>query len=320
MIFDKILSVLNGAASIGILPHISADGDALGSSFALALSLKKLGKKAEVILEEGIPGIYGFLPSSYISLVYDKKIRVYDVVVALDTGDTARLGSRYELFEASGNTINIDHHHTNTEFGFYNHVEPDASSTGEIVYKLLKAMGAEFDKDIATCLYLALATDTGGFRFSNTCASTHEVAADLIRNGVDVAGISKKVFETQTLERVKLTGVVIQNIEFYEYGKVAIIVMTDEMIKNSGASSEDCDGMVNIGRNVAGVEVSVMLRETVNGEVKANLRSNSYVDVSGIASMFKGGGHKRAAGFTVRMDMNELKKQVLNDIKEALVK
>lgn len=318
MILNEIISVLKTSKEITVLPHVSVDGDGLGSSLALGIALKKLGKEAAIFLEEDIPYIYGFLPGKDLVEIYTGQTVESDVVMALDTGDLGRLGRRVEIFNRSRMTINIDHHNTNSGFAAYNFVQTSSSSVGEIIYQLIKMMGLDIDVDISTCLYVAIATDTGGFRYSNTTSVTHQIAADLINNGVNVAEISQKVFESTSLEKVKLMGNAINSLKILEDGKVALITLTKEMMKEAGAKEEDSDGMVNIGRNIRGVEVAVMLRQLDNGEIRVNLRSNSYVDVSAIASMYSGGGHKRAAGCTVRGELEEVKVKMLGSVKEAL--
>ncbi|MCX8130101.1 MAG: bifunctional oligoribonuclease/PAP phosphatase NrnA [Clostridia bacterium] len=321
MIIDRIITLIKDAENIAIMPHISVDGDGLGSSLALGLTLKKMGKKVTVYLEEDVPYIYDFLPGKeLVSIVNDickyKNTDGYDLAIALDTGDMKRLGDRADIFERAKITVNIDHHATNTEFAFINYVQPGSAAVGEIVYQMIKVMGQSLDAETATCLYVAITTDTGGFRFSNTTSATHQITADLINNGVNVAEISQKVFETASLEKTKLMGEAVSSLELHENGKIALIILTDEMMKKAGASEEDCDGIVNLGRNIKGVEVAVMMRQKANGAIKVNFRSKSYVDVAAIAGLFKGGGHKRAAGCIIEgKSTDEAKKMLIEDIK-----
>ena len=315
IILDKIVEVLKEAKSIAVLPHISADGDSLGSSLALSIVLKNMGKEVLIYAEEDIPYIYNFLPGLDLVRVGTSS-QHYDVIIALDTGDMGRLGTRGEMF--SNNTpvtINVDHHNTNSKFALYNYVESSSAAVGEIVYDMIGMLGESIDTDIATCLYVAITTDTGGFRYSNTTVVTHKIAADLINYGVNVAEVSQRVFETTSIEKVRLTGQVINSLQLLEDGKVALIEITDEMMMKAGAKDEDCDGVVNIGRNVKGVEVAVMLRQKSNGDIKVNLRSNSYVDVSAVAAKYSGGGHKRASGCIIK---SENKESLIQDIIDRL--
>ncbi|MCX7746893.1 MAG: bifunctional oligoribonuclease/PAP phosphatase NrnA [Clostridia bacterium] len=317
MIINKIISILKEAGSIAILPHVSADGDALGSSFALALALQKMGKNVKVYIEEEVPYIYGFLPGKDFSEVYRGDKEHFDVVVALDTGDMDRLGKRREIFSRAEKTVNIDHHTTNSMFALVNYVNTSSSAVGEIIYQLIKDMGVDLDEEISLDLYVAIATDTGGFRYSNTTSLTHQISAHLVGNGVNVSEVSQKVFETTSFEKLKLMSLAIDSIELLENGKVAFMAVTDEMIKKSGVREEDCD-IIGLARNIRGVEVAVMIRQKLNGEVKVNLRSNTHIDVSAIAMKHSGGGHKKAAGFSKAASMEAVKEMIMNDIREVL--
>lgn len=318
MIANNIIALMKNADRIAILPHVSIDGDALGSSLALALALKKINKELTVYIEEEIPLSYSFLPGKEFVKVYDNKPEKHDLVIALDTGDLERLGRRIEIFNEADTTINMDHHTTNTEFADMNLVKTSASAVGEIIYQIIKMMGIEIDKEMATCIYVAIVTDTGGFRYSNTTPITHQITSDLLNNGVDVANISQTLFETSSLSRVKLMGVAIETLEVLEGGKLTFMTVSDDMIKSAGAKEEECDGIVNIGRNIGDVEVAVLMRYRLNGELKINFRSKDYVDVSKIANKHSGGGHKRAAGCTIKGDMREIKEMLIKEIKEVL--
>ncbi len=315
---DKIANAISLSENIALLPHVAADGDALGSSFALALAISGMGKNVRVLLEEEIPYIYGFLPGTELSGVYRQGAERYDTVIAIDCGDMGRLGKRADVFDGARITADIDHHATNTGFAVHCYVDTGAAATGEIIYKLLALLGIKIDRDIATCLYVAVATDTGGFRYSNTTPFTHELAAELLKAGVDVAVVSQKVFDTTSFEKVKLISVAINTLELFENGKIAIMAISNELIKSTGAKEEDCDGIINTARNIRGVEVAAMLRQLNNGEIKVNLRSNFTFDVAAIASLYKGGGHKKAAGYTIAGTLENAKTRLLEDIKEVL--
>jgi bifunctional oligoribonuclease and PAP phosphatase NrnA len=282
------------------------------------MTLQKMGKNTSVFIEEPIPFIYDFLPESKAAQLFSGNNQIFDLVIALDTGDLGRLGKRIEIFDNAKITVNIDHHFTNSEFAFHNYIDSNSSAVGEIIYQLIKMMDQKLDSEIATCLYVAIATDTGGFRFSNTTAVTHQIVADLISNNVNVSEISQKVFDTVTYGKVKVLGEAIKSLELLEYGKLAVLTISDETIKNVGAKDEDCDGIINTGRNINGVEVAILLRVKENGEIKVNLRSKNYVDVGAIANMYSGGGHKRAAGCTVQGSQEDVKKRLIDDIKEVI--
>ncbi len=315
---EEIAAALKAAKSIAVMPHISVDGDGLGSSLALCMALVNMGAEAVVYLEEEIPAVYEFLPGRSMVKVYDGKAKHFDVVAALDTGDIKRLGSRAKLLTGGSITVNIDHHNTNSGFALLNYVDTEASAVGEIIYKMLDMLKQSIDSGIATCLYTAIATDTGGFRFSNTTALTHRIAADLVDKGVNVSEISRRVFELISIGKARLMGEAIKALELFDNGRIAVITVKDDMIAKAGAVEEDCEGIVNIARNIKGVEVAVMIREKGGGQAKVNLRSNGDTDVSEIASIFSGGGHKKAAGFVAQGEFEHLKIELLGRIGKAL--
>ncbi|MDQ2086894.1 bifunctional oligoribonuclease/PAP phosphatase NrnA [Herbivorax sp. ANBcel31] len=318
MIESNIISTIKEVNTVAILPHVSIDGDALGSSIALAYAVKELGIEPIIYIEEEIPLSYNFLPGTEFVEVYQGEVKKYDLVLALDTGDIERLGKRVEILKSASDTINIDHHATNTEFARLNLVKTTSSATGEIIYQLIKMMGLSLTKEISTCIYVAITTDTGGFRYKNTTSVTHQIVSDLIDNGVDVSWVSQLLFETMSLPKTKLMGLAIETLQILEDGKVAVITVTDNMIKNAGAREEDCDGIVNIGRNIRGIEVAVLIRQNKNESFKINLRSKKYVDVSVIANKLGGGGHKNAAGCTINGYMDDIKAMLLKEIKKVL--
>jgi len=317
---EFITKQLLKADRTAILPHVEADGDAVGSSLALCLAMKKCGKEAFVLLEEKISGNYDFLPHGEETFVYGDKTG-FSLVVALDTGDMPRLGKRAGVLKEAALSINIDHHATNTGFAIYNHVDIKKSATGEIIYEIIKKMGCKADKDIAECLYTAISTDTGSFRYANTNTSTHIMAAELLETGIDQAEISRKVFDIVSYSKAKLAGLAASSLELVDCGKIALITLTAGMLAETGAREEDCEGLVNIGRNVEGVEVAVMIREKIGPEpmnIKVNFRSNTDADVSRIASAFGGGGHAKAAGCVFSGTMAGARDDVINEIRKEI--
>jgi phosphoesterase RecJ-like protein len=315
----KIAEALADAGNIAILPHIAADGDAIGSSLALALGLSGAGKEVSVLLEEQVPQIYGFLPGLEMAGVYGGDGGKYDIAVALDCGDIERLGSRKPVFEKAAVTVNIDHHTTNTGFAMLDYVDTGCAAAGEIIYRLFGLMGIDPGKDAAICLYTAITSDTGGFRYSNTTSATHIIASELLKKGIDVADISRRIFDTVSPGKVRLMGEAVNSLELLENGRIALMTVSCEAMRRSGAADEDTDGIINIARNISGVEAAAMLREMENGDIKVNLRSNSYVDVSAVASKYSGGGHIKAAGFTVRGgDLGKVREMLLEDLRGML--
>ncbi len=318
MTFENISNVLKKANKITILPHISVDGDGLGSSLALGLSLKKLGKEVFIYLEESIPRTYGFLKGYELVKVYDDENVDCDVVVALDTGDLKRLGKRQNIFLNSIASINIDHHVSNTLNATWNHVDIKAAAVGELVFDLIKSMGIQIDQDIAECIYVAISTDTGAFKYSNTSSKTHKIASELIQFKINISEISRKIFDSYSFEKLKLIGIAINSMETFEEGKIAIITVSCHDLDQSGASEDDLDGIINFARNLNGVEVALLLKEREKKDIKINFRSNQYIDVAELASKYNGGGHKRAAGCIMNGSFDDIKKILIDDIKKRL--
>jgi len=293
---QKIAENLIDSEDVVLLPHINADGDALGAALALGLALIEMGKKVDILLEEEVPSNLDFLPGQ--ELIKKTPEKSYTVAVNIDNGDIARLGKREPLFHSARIRLSIDHHTTNRVEAHYSYVNTKAAATGEIVYDLIiNYFKRNLNKDIALCLYTAIVTDTGGFRYTNTTPETLMICADLMRQGIDFPYVIKKVFDMVSYTKLYLMKKTMNSLILLENGKLAISYLTYEDIKNYDFKNDDYEGLVNIGRNLEGVEVSVFLREDAEGNFRGNLRSNNYVDVSEIAECFNGGGHKRAAGF-----------------------
>ena len=312
MILKEIAKTIKMHKTIAILPHISPDGDCIGSSFALAHALKKIGKQTSVILEDDIPKVLSFLPGDYVKVNEVGNNKVFDIAICIDSGDEKRINKRNDILKNAGITINIDHHITNTEYAEYNYIDGNASCVGEIIYDLINIMEIPVDNLIAVNIYTAIITDTGGFRYSNTTERTHIITAELLKYGINIEEVNRIVFGTQTLVQLKLSAKVIESIELYKEGKIAIATILYDTMKNIGAIEEDADGLSNLPRTIEGVEIGILLRETEDGSIKVNFRSNRYADVSKIAKLFGGGGHKKASGCTIDLNIGMAKKKLID--------
>lgn len=298
--YEKFQNLLSDIKSVNILPHVSADGDAIGSSLGLCYFMEALGISARIIMDEPVPDKYSFLDEKFKLEVfnpdYDYKA---DVCIALDTGDIQRLGCRQQMFNCPG-TWNIDHHKTNTRFAINNYIDVKASSTGEIVYKLFKQFNILIDLPTANALFTAISTDTGGLRYSNTTPESMRFCADLLEKGIDISEISHRVFDMTPYRQLLLKAVAIENMRLHYSGKLALIALKSEDYEFLLGKDEYFDGIVNIANNTEGVMVGVLMRETPSKEIKVNLRSSTdEIDVAEFANQNGGGGHIRAAGFSV---------------------
>lgn len=312
-ILANISQQLLKAENIVILPHINADGDALGAALALGLALRTMQKKVDILIEEEVPSNLDFLPGQ--ELIKDSPQKKYNVSVNIDNGDIARLGKREQYFWDAKVKLSIDHHTTNKVEADYSYVNTKAAATGEIVYDLiLNYLKGSLNKDIALCLYTAIVTDTGGFRYTNTTSETLQISAELLKYDIDFPYVIKKVFDMVSYTKLFLMKKTINSLSLIENGKLAVSYLTYEDIKNYEVKSDDYEGLVNIGRNLEDVEVSLFLREDSEGSFRGNLRSNNYVDVSKIAGRFNGGGHQRAAGFNITGNLEDIIKQLTTEI------
>ena len=313
-VLEQIKELIQKAKKILIVTHENPDGDAIGSSLGFMNGLKKISKEVDVVIPE-INEMYSFLPG-FDLLKQTANAEDYDLCIALDSSDLERLGACKSLFEKIENTIVIDHHITNQNFGDVNYVNAVASSTCQNIIVILAALDIAINKDMATCIYSGILTDTGGFRF-NVQPETFEFAGMLLETGIDLARIYKRLFDETTIARTKLLGRALNNLEILEGGKVAFTYVTANDMQELNNQDGDQENIVNYGRNIAGVEVSVFIREK-DGKYKASLRSNEYVDVSSIATMFSGGGHPKAAGFEISGTLEDAKETILSEIRKQL--
>lgn len=315
MTLDNIKEEIEKAGKIVILTHESPDGDAVGSSLAMYNALKQLNKNVDLIIPE-YPETFSFLSGSE-NIKKESDIEHYDVAISLDATDIKRLNGFAKYFENAKITINIDHHGSNKMFADYNFVNPDAPACCQILILVLEFLGVNITKEIGTCLLAGIITDTGGFKYSGTSKETFEFTSWLLSIGVNVADVYRRVLEIRTKGNFALTKLVIDRLEFLEDGKIAFTYITKEDEKNVNAKNGDHDGLVDIGRTVEGVEISILLREA-DGFFKGSLRSNEYVNVSDLCMMFGGGGHPRAAGCSIHLPLEEAKEKILAEAKKHL--
>lgn len=301
---------------IALVPHVSPDGDAYGSTVALALGLRKLGKRVFVASGEyPVARMYAFLPG--LSLVYAAENAPFAprYVLYMDTASPDRAGVDFST-GISGTAL-LDHHATNPGFGDVRVIDGNASSTGELVFRLLKEMGVEIDGDMAICLYTAISTDTGNFQFASTTPEALEYSGELVRLGLDIADISAKLFRTRTLARTRLLGEALSAMRLVMDGRVAMTLVTREMMLRLQAGHPDTESIVNFLNEIEGVEASAMLEER-ECETKISLRSAGRVDVSNVAKQLGGGGHTLAAGATLKAGGEEAFRRVEGLLREAV--
>ncbi|WP_053957390.1 DHH family phosphoesterase [Inediibacterium massiliense] len=312
-----ILEVIDKSNKIIILPHILPDGDTIGASMALCLALKEMKKDPYILLDEEIPSNIQFL--NYVKIYKNlPEYFEYDLVISVDCSDVDRLGERVKWIKNDINSLNIDHHITNTYFARYNMVYSDAAATAEVIYDLIKDFKISMTKEIATCLYTGLSTDTGSFKYDNTSSQTHRIAASLLENHIDLNFINTQLYQNKPLYKVKLLGDVLNTLSFYFNDRVAVLSITQDILKKHNARVEDIDGFIEYARDIQGVEVGILLKEMNECEIKVGFRSKYNVDVSKIAQNFHGGGHKKASGCTIYDHIDCAKQQVIEVVKNYL--
>ncbi|MFD1394840.1 bifunctional oligoribonuclease/PAP phosphatase NrnA [Kroppenstedtia eburnea] len=303
-----------------VVSHLHPDGDAIGSTLAVGWILKRLGKQVVMVNESPVPDKFRFLPEAERILSPDEAGAEgpYRRVIAVDVADRERMGSVCQLLAAEAEVLNIDHHPTNDRFGTTNLVIPGAAATAEILCHWSRRLQVEWDRELATCLYTGLLTDTGGFRYANTTPEVMELASGLLRHGVEPGAIADRVIETMTRGQLALLRRALDTLTFSDDGQVGWIKLTREDFRSSGAREEDLDGIVNYARNVAGVDVGILFRETDGQGIKVSLRSREIVDVGKLAQSMGGGGHARAAGCSLTGTLDEAEKSLLEQVKAAL--
>jgi phosphoesterase RecJ-like protein len=317
---DALLKRLRDARRVLITSHMSPDGDAVGSSLAMARLLRGMAKSALVWLRDEVPTLYRQLPGA-------ERIHVgieppagypgdFDTVMVMECPSLERTGLEKEL--RGPRVLNIDHHLGNTLYGDVNWVETGAPACGEMVHRIAEALKLRVDAETATMLYLALVTDTGNFRFSNATPVAFDAAAALVRAGARPEQVATWVYESQPEASIRLMGEMIDSLELHDSGRIATVVLSSEMFARAGATASDSEGLVDIPRSIAGVDAVGLLRQTGDGQWKISLRSRGDVDVERIASRWGGGGHRNAAGARLEGSIDDVRRSVVEGLTEAI--
>ncbi len=319
--FHDIACHFQRGSSFVVLSHYRPDGDAIGSSLAVALALKRMGKSVRVFNEDRVPETLKFLPGSeMVEQPGDEPVKA-DVVIAVDCATRERLGEKCLAAIQSPLWINLDHHRSNEDYGDLHFIDSDAPATGEIVFNLLFATALPLDADIGSNLYVAISTDTGSFQYQGTTARTYEIGAALIRLGVDIAKLSRATYENFPLRRMELLRGLLNSMEITHGGRVASWGLTAEMAAATGMKPEDAEGLIDHLRSIQGVIVAAAFEELSgpDGKIRISLRSKDpRVDVGRVCAVFGGGGHALAAGARLRGPLSEAKARVFQAIDEAL--
>lgn len=299
-----------------VTTHIDLDGDAVGSAFCLYWMLETYKKEVHVFLRDPVPYKYRFLPGPDVNKLFIKDLPEmrYDTVFVLDCGELHRIGNEYERLKNNVFLINIDHHNTNSYFGNINLVNPEASSTAEIIYDLIDFLKADITYEMAINIYTAVLTDTGSFRYENTNTKAFKICGHMTELGVKPHIIAQNVYESHPKERFFILGKVLNTLEFHKNGKIAMAYITKDMAQGNYSLEEFTDGFVEFIKEIGGIEMAVLIRQIEKNRYKISMRSKGDGDVSAICSVFGGGGHKKAAGCYISGELKEVKEKLLEVI------
>ena len=317
--FEQIGRALREHQRFALLSHVRPDGDAIGSQLALALSLKDLGKDVRVWNEDGMLEKYSFVASASLLNKPPPTPEDVDVAIALDTAIQNRLGTALAAIGSTKMWINIDHHPSNPGYGDIAYIDPNAPATGQIIFELIKSQNLPLDPKIAENLYVAISTDTGSFQYPNTTAHTFEIAAELVRIGVDVGRVSQQLYENYPRRRIELLSKLLATMRFEVGGRVASFSLSLNLARQLGVLPEDNEGLIDHLRAVRGVVVAVFFEELADGKVRVSMRSKSdAADVCAICQKFGGGGHRLAAGARVRGSLAEVERKILEAVRNVV--
>lgn len=319
---DNILKCIEENETFLVTSHVSPDGDNLGSTLATFYALKKLGKKVFYVLDDTIPLNMNFLVDGVEKLSSQDFSQTDYVVITLDCGDKNRICIDKTLIDGTKVLVTIDHHASNNGYGDINFIDTEASSTCELVYRLLsrykKLNGVNLiDEKIATALYTGIVTDTGNFSYTNADEESFEVARNLLMMGAKKEDIIINVFQSNSFNYYKLLGEALNTLEVYG-SEVACITLTKDMLDKNDISYNDVDGITTYTRDIKGINIGILFKQRNENEVKVSLRSKNNTDVSKIAQVFGGGGHTRAAGCTIADSVDVAKKKVLDVVLNIL--
>lgn len=298
--------------NIHMLCHQYPDGDTIGSAVALSLALLQKGKRVKLLCCDKIPSKYDYITRYLDNIEFDPNF-----VIAVDIADENLLGDLKNYYTGKID-ICIDHHEKNSNYAKECLIDSTAAATTEMIYKLIKEMDVEISREIAESIYTGISTDTGCFKYANATYETYLIAANMIKYGARASMINKIMFDTKTIEKIKLEKLILDTLKLYFDDSCATIYLTKSMIEKSQASADDLDGIASIPRKINGVLVGITFREKDNNEFKISVRSEDPINACKICSEFGGGGHKNAAGCTIQGSMDEVVSKVLDSVQKEL--
>lgn len=307
--------IIKNSKKILLLSHVNPDGDTLGSMCAMySMILKRFKKKVDMNVVSNIPFNYKFLPNIEFAQRYLDASLLYDLVITLDVAAIDRVRDSKIFFDKAKCTVNIDHHKTNPAYAVYNLIDPEASSCGEVLFNYFKKHGWEITSDASICLYTAIMTDTGNFRFDNTSASSLHAAADLVEMGVNPSKLYKYCYESKTKNLVLFQNHCVNKAVFLNDNKIAYTLVYKKDLEKFNAGEDYTDGIAETLRAIDSTEVSFVVKEVESKISKVSMRSKK-IDVAKICEKFGGGGHTLAAGCTIKASVSDSVEKLLREIK-----
>lgn len=310
---EQAASMLKEADNILLLAHQYPDGDTLGSNYALCLALQQMGKQVRVLCGDTIPVKYDYMYEGIPQPDFTP-----DFVCALDVADAKLLGPQVQADYGNRVDLCIDHHSTNTGYAANTCVDASCAAAAMIVYRLIGALGITVDKAMATCIFTGIATDTGCFKYSNADALAHRIAADCIDLHIPYEMINRVNFDMKSRARIELERQALDGMQFFYDGRVAVMTITNEMVRRSGAGENDLEGLPPIPRQIEGVWVGITLRQKADGNYKISTRTGTHADAAAICALLGGGGHNRAAGCAVEGTVEEAREAILKAVEQAV--
>jgi len=311
----RICEALLRYRRVVVTSHMRPDGDAVGSSLALAWALREVGTDARVVHRDRPPIQLADFPGMSDIEIGDAIPAGTDAVVVLECGDLARTG--LTGFDGLA-VINIDHHPGNSGYGETQWYDGSAAACGEMVYEIIAELGVPLTADMATQLFVAVVTDTGSFRYAGVSPRTFSISARLLEAGADPVSVARKLFDSHTLGRLRLQGAVLQTLEIDPSGRLAILTLTDAVLAASGGTPEETDGLINLPLGVKAIQAAVFFKEAEGGHWRVSLRSKGEIDVGRVARSFGGGGHKNASGCTLEGPLASVRAKILGRMAPAV--
>ncbi len=312
---EKIANLILSRERFLVVSHMDPDGDSIASQLGLAATLLKMGKRVTILSTDPLPKRYAFLPNS--DRVRSEVPQDPDslTVFILDCPTLDRTGEPPLKLSGHETVVNIDHHVSNQNFGDHRLVVPGASSTCELIYEIVTALGVELDPEIATDLFAGICTDTGGFKHGTT-PKTFRILGKLVDQGADPSQIMNHLYEDNPLSKMKLLGLILSSLEVKD--SISVLSLTQEMLRTTGSNLEESEDFTEYALSVRGAKVGILLREKGNGKIRVSLRSREPIDVDKIASLFGGGGHPQAAGCQLEGGLEEAKERLIEAVRQAI--